>query len=84
MALGERLEARAEQLEVERSLELERAGRVVGDAVVEHLAEQPQQLLGVGERRRAVDPRAARSCSGARRPSGAPSAAARAARAGQG
>ena len=54
MVLEQRAEGTAEQLQVEPSLEVEGGGRVVGDAAVEHLAEQPQELLRVGERSRTV------------------------------
>ena len=47
MALDERLEAAPKHVEVQRSLEVERPRRVIRDAIVEHLAEQPQEFLRV-------------------------------------
>ena len=52
MALDERLQRLLEHAHVERAYEAERTRRVVRDAVVEDLAEQPEQLLREGERGR--------------------------------
>ena len=59
MPLDKPLERELQQGEIERAVELEGAGCVVGDPVVEDLAQEPEELLRMGERSRAVRRRAA-------------------------